>query len=154
MLSWDGTRIAWRGTFKTIELFSGLRMENESTSSRLGLQSESDPDQSCGSRAFQLFGRENASMRRRFNRGRRALLSGVENNEFNRRITCSTSASVVGSGRKELLDSDKSALRILFGKEVTTFHCMPLRLRSPLPPNAERTAIFCIDSVERPSLGP
>lgn len=45
-------------------------------------------------------------------------------------------------------------VRILFREEVATLHRLPLRVRSPLPPNAQWTAIVSIESVERATLSP
>ena len=56
--------------------------------------------------------------------------------------------------RKELFDENGGVVRILFREEVAALHCLSLRVRSPLPPNAQRTAVFCIESVERTALGP
>ena len=55
---------------------------------------------------------------------------------------------------EELLDENCGVVRILFREEVATRHRLPLRVRSPLPPNAQWTAFFCIESVERATLGP
>ena len=55
---------------------------------------------------------------------------------------------------EELLDENCGVVRVLFREEVATFHRLSLRVRSPLPPNAQRTAVFCIESVERTTLGP
>jgi len=55
---------------------------------------------------------------------------------------------------EELLDENCGVVRILFREEVATLHRLALRVRSPLPPNAQWTAILCIESVERATLGP
>lgn len=56
--------------------------------------------------------------------------------------------------RKKLFDENSSVVRILFWEKVAALHWLALRLRRPLPPNAERTTVFCIESVERTALGP
>src|SRR5689334_12688460 len=55
---------------------------------------------------------------------------------------------------KEPLDNSCRVFRVFFREEVTTFHCLSMHVRGPLPPNAERTAVFCIEGVERATLGP
>jgi len=55
---------------------------------------------------------------------------------------------------QELLDENCGVVRILFREEVATLHRLALRVRSPLPPNAQRTAVLCIESIERATLGP
>ena len=59
-----------------------------------------------------------------------------------------------GLCREEPLDQNCCVLSILFGEKVATLHRLSLRGWGPLPPNAERTAVFCIESVERATLGP
>jgi hypothetical protein len=59
-----------------------------------------------------------------------------------------------GSCGEELLDENCGVVRILFREEVATLDRLPSRVRSPLPPNAQWTAIFCIERVERATLGP
>ena len=61
---------------------------------------------------------------------------------------------MTGSCGEELLDQNCGVVRILFREEVATLHRLPLRVRSPLPPYAQWTAILCIESVERSTLGP
>ena len=61
---------------------------------------------------------------------------------------------MTGSCGEELLDQNCRVVRILFREEVATLHRLALRVRSPLPPNAQWTAFFCIQSVERATLGP
>ena len=46
------------------------------------------------------------------------------------------------------------SVRIFFREKVAALHWLSLRPRRPLPPNAERTTVFCIESVERTTLGP
>ena len=53
---------------------------------------------------------------------------------------------------EELLDENCGVVRILFREEVATLHRPALRVRSPLPPYAQWTAILCIESVERATL--
>ncbi len=55
---------------------------------------------------------------------------------------------------KEPLDNSCRVFRVFFREEVTAFHCLSMHVRSPLPPNAERTPVFCIERVERATLGP
>ena len=55
---------------------------------------------------------------------------------------------------EELLDQNCGVVRILFREEVATIHRLALHVRSPLPPYAQWTAILCIESVERATLGP
>src|ERR1700739_2188941 len=57
-------------------------------------------------------------------------------------------------GREELLEGNHRVVRIFFREEVATLYRLPLRLRSPLPPNAERTAVLCIVGVEPTTLRP
>jgi hypothetical protein len=59
-----------------------------------------------------------------------------------------------GSRGEELLDEKRGFVRVLLREEVATLHRLSLRVRSPLPPNTERTSILCIESVERTSHGP
>jgi hypothetical protein len=68
---------------------------------------------------------------------------------------CSNGKSTIALlGREELFDENSRVVRILFRKEVATLHGLPLRVRSPLPPNTERTSISCIERVEGTTLGP
>lgn len=60
---------------------------------------------------------------------------------------------MTGSCGDELLDENCGVVRILFREEVATLHRLAMRVRSPLPPNAQWTAILCIESVERATLG-
>src|SRR6201982_2715999 len=57
-------------------------------------------------------------------------------------------------GRDEMLAQNSRLVRVLFREEVATLYRLPLHLRSPLPPNAERTALFCIVSVKPTTLRP
>src|ERR1700731_2710500 len=57
------------------------------------------------------------------------------------------------SGEEQLHDV-RSFVRILFWEEVATLYRLPLHLRSPLPPYAERTAVFCIVSVNPTAFRP
>jgi len=61
---------------------------------------------------------------------------------------------MTGSCGEELLDQNCGVVRILFREEVATLHRLALRMRSPLPPYGQWTAILCIESVERTTLGP
>ena len=61
---------------------------------------------------------------------------------------------VAGLRREELLDESSGVVRVLFREEVAAFHRLSVCARSPLPPNAQRTAVFCVESVERTTLGP
>jgi hypothetical protein len=56
--------------------------------------------------------------------------------------------------RKELFDENKGAVRIFFGEEVAALHRLSLRAWSSLPPNAQRTSVLCIESVEWSALSP
>ena len=56
--------------------------------------------------------------------------------------------------RKKSLDEGYGLVRVFFREEVATLHRLTLRLRSPLPPNSQRSSVFCIESVERTTLGP
>src|SRR5271170_6205265 len=58
------------------------------------------------------------------------------------------------SSRKELLDENCGVVRILFRKEVAALHRLSARVRSPLPPDAERPGVFRVKSIERTALGP
>src|SRR5271156_846345 len=62
--------------------------------------------------------------------------------------------ATVLSSSNELIDENSSVIGILFREKVAAFHRLPVRVRSPLPPNAERTAVFCIERVERTVLSP
>src|SRR6266481_9089957 len=59
-----------------------------------------------------------------------------------------------GLYREKLFYENSSVVRILFRKKVAALHRPALRPRSPLSPNAERTTIFCVESIERATLGP
>lgn len=59
-----------------------------------------------------------------------------------------------GLGGEELLDENCGVVRVLFREEVAILHRLALHVRSPLPPYAQWTAILCIESVERATLGP
>src|SRR5580658_6870975 len=63
-------------------------------------------------------------------------------------------SAIDGSHREELSYENSSVVRILFREKVATLHWLSLRPRRPLPPNAERTTFFCIESVEWAILGP
>src|SRR5580692_9340511 len=63
-------------------------------------------------------------------------------------------SAIDGSHREELSYENSSVVRILFREKVATLHWLSLRPRRPLPPNAERTTVFCIESVEWAILGP
>src|SRR6266478_4513371 len=63
-------------------------------------------------------------------------------------------SAIDGLYREELFDENGGVIRILFRKKAAALHSLPLRPRSPLPPNAERTTFFCIESIEGATLGP
>jgi hypothetical protein len=68
---------------------------------------------------------------------------------------CSTRKSaIVLLGGKKLFNENRSLVRVFFREKVATLHWLSLRPWRPLPPNAERTTVFCIESVERTTLGP
>src|SRR5580700_9903820 len=67
--------------------------------------------------------------------------------------SCDSSPNPNSCG-EELVDETSSVIGALFREEVATFHRLPLCARSPLTPNAQRTAVFCIESVERTTFGP
>jgi hypothetical protein len=69
-------------------------------------------------------------------------------------VECDVALLMSGLCGEEPLDENCGVVRILFREEVATLHRLPLRVRSPMPPNAQWTAIFCIESVERAMLGP
>ena len=60
----------------------------------------------------------------------------------------------MGYAERELLYQRRGVAGVLFGEEVAAFHRLPLRTRSPLPPNPKRPAVLRVESVERPALGP
>jgi hypothetical protein len=62
--------------------------------------------------------------------------------------------SAIDLRRKGSVDESGGVVRIFFWEKVPALHCSPLRVRSPLPPNAERTIVFCIERVEWATLGP
>src|SRR5208282_6215767 len=64
------------------------------------------------------------------------------------------SPEIDGSRREELFDENGSVIRILLREKVAALHRLSLRPRSPLPPNAERTTVFCIERVEWTALSP
>src|SRR5215470_10921185 len=61
---------------------------------------------------------------------------------------------VTGLSSNEPFDENSSVVRIFFWEEVATLDRLPLHLRSPLPPYAKRTAIFCIVSVKPTTFRP
>src|SRR5258708_38221368 len=61
---------------------------------------------------------------------------------------------MIGLCREELLNQNHGVVRVLFGEKVAAFHRLTVRVRRPLPQNAQRTAVFCIESVERATFGP
>jgi hypothetical protein len=52
------------------------------------------------------------------------------------------------------IDENRGVVRILFRKEVAALHRLSMCAWSPLPPNAQWPSIFCVESVERTTLGP
>src|SRR5215472_4097022 len=63
-------------------------------------------------------------------------------------------ALAFSSGGEELLDQNGGIVRILLRKKVPALHRLSVDARSPLPPNAQGPAIFCVESVQRAALGP
>ncbi len=63
-------------------------------------------------------------------------------------------SAIDGLYREELFDENGGVVRILFRKKSAALHSLPLGPRGPLPPNAERTTFFCIESIEGATLGP
>jgi hypothetical protein len=56
--------------------------------------------------------------------------------------------------RNELLDLHCCFVRILFWEKVPAFHRLSASVRSPSPPDAQRTAVFCVKSIKGTTLGP
>jgi hypothetical protein len=58
------------------------------------------------------------------------------------------------SDRQVLLDENRSFVRILFRKEVTSLDCLPTDFRRPLTPDFQWSSVFGVEGVEWPALGP
>src|SRR5271155_4532066 len=76
----------------------------------------------------------------------RYLGPGGSPEEEHQTFLFSRPSAIDGLCREKLFDENSGVVRILFREKVAALHWLSLRPQRPLPPNAERTTVLCIES--------